>query len=84
MTTATLPLLSEPTPGLAAGTWEPSPYLHVGEDRIYSPHTDRTIAEGEPGYDVLRRLVEREARGLALGPELRPLAEAGWLVESAA
>lgn len=84
MTSATLPILSEPTPASAAGTWEPSPYLHIGEDRIYSPHTDRTLVEGEPGYDVLRGLVEREAKGLGLSPELRPLAEAGWLVESAA
>ncbi len=88
MTTATLPILSESgTPAAASSatdTWQPSPYLHLSDDRVYDPHTDRTLKVGETGYATLRHLVETEATGLALTPELSPLVEAGWLVDSGA
>ncbi|HVG09883.1 MAG TPA: radical SAM protein [Thermoanaerobaculia bacterium] len=53
-----------------------NPFLHVGPDRIYNPLTDRTIAEGEPGYAELRSLVA----GGSLSSEREHLADAGWLV----
>ncbi len=81
MSTATLPIVSPRA--TAAITWQPSPYIHIGPDRVYNPHTDRTLIEGEPGYGVLRHLLATSARGLSLADELQPLAEAGWLVDSA-
>lgn len=63
-------------------TWCTSPYIHVGSDRVHNPHTDLTLIEGEPGYATLRPLVDTGARGLLLSDELKPLAEAGWLVDS--
>ncbi len=86
MSTATLPIVPSATAdcGVAtAVTWEPSPYIHVGPDRVHNPHTDLTLIEGEPGYAELRPLVDTGARGLRLTGELKPLAEAGWLVDSA-
>ncbi len=86
MSTATLPIVPSATAdcGVAAAvTWEPSPYIHVGPDRVHNPHTDLTLIEGEPGYAELRPLVDAGARGLRLTGELKPLAEAGWLVDSA-
>lgn len=83
MPTATLPILASPSaaPGPAAAGWQPSPYLHVSDDRVYNPHTDRTLLQGEPGYAALRHLLESPAAALELTPELRPLAAAGWLVD---
>jgi MoaA/NifB/PqqE/SkfB family radical SAM enzyme len=79
---ATLPIVSSSpraTPGL---TWAPSPYIHIGPDRVYNPHTDLTLHQGEPGYARLRQLLAESASGLPLDDDLRPLAEAGWLVDS--
>lgn len=36
---------------------EPSPYLHLGEDRIYNPLAHQTLAAGEVEYDLLRGLL---------------------------
>jgi hypothetical protein len=63
-------------------TWRPSPYLHIADDRLYNPHTDQTLTQGEPGYAELRLLVDTKARDLAWSDEIEPLAEAGWLVDS--
>jgi Radical SAM superfamily/Iron-sulfur cluster-binding domain len=73
---ATLPL---PPPATAA--LQRNPFLHVGTDRIYNPLTDRTLAEGEPGYGTLRGLL---AGTLDLdgadSAERELLAGAGWLL----
>ena len=84
MSTATLPILnakagSKPvSPEISA--WRPSAYLHISDDRIYNPHTDVTLIQGEEGYTPLRKLLESGAAVNELGPETKPLAEAGWLV----
>jgi hypothetical protein len=57
-----------------------NPFLHVGPDRIYNPLTDRTIAEGEPGYAELRSLLSGAGSLSAERARLAPLADAGWLV----
>src|SRR5215207_5890063 len=54
-----------------------NPFLHVGPDRVYNPLTDRTIAEGEPGYAELRSLLAGTG---SLSSERAHLADAGWLV----
>ena len=85
MSTATLPIVPSATAGCGTATevtWEPSPYIHVGPDRVHNPHTDLTLIEGEPGYATLRPLIDAGVRGLRLSEELEPLAEAGWLVDS--
>ena len=54
----------------------PSPYLHVGTDRVYDPLNDRSLLEGEPGYAALRALLagrDLESR------EAEALAANGWL-----
>jgi MoaA/NifB/PqqE/SkfB family radical SAM enzyme len=53
MKTASLPILPEPTAPTAAGL-QVNPFLHVGDDRVYNPLTDRTLLLGEPGYESLR------------------------------
>ncbi len=63
-------------------TWQPSPYLHIGPEQVHNPHTDLTLNRGEAGYTDLRRLIDTGGRGLRLSNELKPLAEAGWLVDS--
>ena len=83
MPTASLPIVSDPArPIVGAVTWAPSPYIHIGPDRVYNPHTDKTLVEGEPGYARLRQMLAESATGLALDEALRPLAEEGWLVDS--
>ncbi len=85
MSTATLPIAHTESRGrhvAARLTWSPSPYIHVGSDRVHNPHTDRTLIEGEPGYAALRALIDSGARELALTDDLRPLVESGWLVDS--
>ncbi|MFL6289684.1 MAG: radical SAM/SPASM domain-containing protein [Thermoanaerobaculia bacterium] len=57
-----------------------NPFLHVGPDRIYNPLTDRTIAEGEPGYAELRALMAGAPGISTERVRLIPLADAGWLV----
>ncbi len=76
MSIATLPTLTK------AVTWRLNPYLHLGEDRVYNPFTDVTLKQDEAGYSALRRLLEVGGGELDLTPELEPLAEAGWLVDS--
>lgn len=53
MKTASLPVLSEPA-ARPAPELQVNPFLHVGEDRVYNPLTDRTLLRGEPGYETLR------------------------------
>ena len=54
----------------------PSPFLHVGPDRIYNPLTDRYANEGEPLYAELRKLLTKSAPS----PLHAELVEGGWLV----
>jgi hypothetical protein len=79
--TASLPVLSpEPAPSLhAPAVLRPSPFLHIGPDRVYDPLTDRTLLDGEPGYAALRALLA----GVMADPrsgEQDALARQGWLL----
>ena len=59
----------------------PSPFLHVGPDRIYDPLTDRTLRVGDPGYEALRGRIA----GQPLPEEVTSgLVADGWLVPSTA
>jgi MoaA/NifB/PqqE/SkfB family radical SAM enzyme len=53
-----------------------NPYLHIGEQRIYNPLTDRTLAAGDADYARLRDVLEGRAHGDAA------LAEAGWVLRN--
>jgi hypothetical protein len=57
------------------------PMLHVGDDRLYNPLTDRELVEGEADYALVRGMVEgsRDAFGLDDDDAAR-LTAAGWLV----
>ncbi|MDP9122648.1 MAG: radical SAM protein [Acidobacteriota bacterium] len=55
---------------------QPSPFLHVGPDRVYDPLSDRMLLSGEEGYEALRLLLS----GLpAPAAEVSRLAEQGWV-----
>ncbi|HEY2293417.1 MAG TPA: radical SAM/SPASM domain-containing protein [Thermoanaerobaculia bacterium] len=71
MKTASLPVLSEPVavPGLQV-----NPFLHIGDDRVYNPLTDRTLLRGEPGYETLRGVLSG-----ALALDRLPAADRGRL-----
>ncbi len=60
----------------------PDPYLHVGPDRIYSPISDRTLHEGDPGYRDLRAFIAGEQPLAELPTPIRvQLEEERWLVD---
>lgn len=60
-----------------------NPFLHVGEDRLYNPLTDRTLAAGEEHYAALRALQDAAAGLEALQPQVaQHLFESGWLVDA--
>src|SRR5688572_18465288 len=59
----------------------PSPYLHVGPDRIYNPLGDRTLAAGDDDYEALRALLENRTAGVEASARLR---EGGWLMPAGA
>ncbi len=64
----------------AAAGWAPDPYLHVGDDRIYHPLTDRTMREGEAGYAELRALIAGTLGLAAVAEEtLARLRQGEWL-----
>jgi hypothetical protein len=76
------PVLRQPRPEEAG---EPdrslNPFLHLGEDRVYDPLTDRTLAAGQPGYGLLRSLLAGTvAADEAAGGDLSLLAGEGWLL----
>jgi pyruvate-formate lyase-activating enzyme len=53
--TSSLPILDLPAANAAnAAALRLNPFLHVGEDRVYNPLTDRMLLLGEPGYESLR------------------------------
>src|SRR5205814_608105 len=80
---ANLPVLTmEPAaPRRAPAVLRPNPFLHIGSDRVYDPLTDRTLAEGEPGYAALRAVL---AGAVAVdempGAEREALTRQGWLL----
>jgi hypothetical protein len=77
--TASLPILD--APARTARELQVNPFLHVGEDRIYNPLTDRTVLQGEPAYESLRGLLGGglDPDGMPAG-DRAPLAEQGWLL----
>ncbi len=50
--------LSDDSGTTAAGPLLPDPFLHVGDDRIYSPLTDRLLVDGDPLYAALRSVLD--------------------------
>jgi pyruvate-formate lyase-activating enzyme len=75
-----LPILAEPAARPAAEL-QLNPFLHIGEDRVYNPLTDRTLLRGEPGYETLRSLLAGVAipDRLPAGERVGLLAD-GWLM----
>lgn len=83
MPTATLPVLnSASTAAPLALTWRANPYLHLGPDRIYNPHTDRTLLATEPGFNELVTVFASGETLPGLEGAYLALAEQGWLVDS--
>lgn len=80
MKTASLPILAEPA-ARPAPALQVNPFLHVGDDRIYNPLTDRTLLRGEPGYEPLRGVLSGEQALDRLTPgDLAGLATEGLLM----
>ncbi|HYO15497.1 MAG TPA: radical SAM/SPASM domain-containing protein [Thermoanaerobaculia bacterium] len=78
--TAGLTILSD-TPVRRAGTLQVNPFLHLGEDRVYNPLTDRLLLQGEPGYDSLWSALSGTLDLEAMPSGDRAgLAEQGWLL----
>lgn len=78
--TADLRILSD-SPVRRAATLQVNPFLHVAEDRVYNPLTDRLLLREEPGYDSLRSVLSGELGLEAMPPVDRArLAEQGWLL----
>ncbi|HVS63138.1 MAG TPA: radical SAM protein [Thermoanaerobaculia bacterium] len=63
-------------PSHGASRPRPSPYLHVGDEQIYDPLSDRTLYAGERDHALLRAALAGEA--LDQEDRARLLAE-GWL-----
>jgi MoaA/NifB/PqqE/SkfB family radical SAM enzyme len=80
MKTVSLPILADPAVH-AARELQLNPFLHVGDDRVYNPLTDRTLLDGEPGAARLRGVLtgDLEIGGLAAA-ERAGLAAEGWLL----
>lgn len=76
--TASLPVLAGPSVRPAA--LQLNPFLHVGEDRVYNPLTDRLILAGEPGYPGLRRVLEGLPLDLLEAADRARLSAEGWLM----
>lgn len=55
--------------------WKVNPFLHVDEDRIHNPLTDRTIVAGELEYASVRGFLDR-------GEGSEALERDGWIVKS--
>jgi pyruvate-formate lyase-activating enzyme len=75
------PARAAPRPSLS-GRLIVDPSLHVGEDRIYHPLTDRTLTVEQSEFSLLRELMAG-IRDLASLPDsaVRNLREGGWLVD---
>jgi pyruvate-formate lyase-activating enzyme len=58
-----------------------NPFLHLLDDRVYDPLSDRTCRAGEPGYERLRALAAGALAVGALGAgERDELLAQGWLL----
>lgn len=60
------------------------PYLHVGDDRIYNPLTDRLLESADSVYADLRRVLGGLPPVELADAALRRLVADGWLVEDEA
>jgi MoaA/NifB/PqqE/SkfB family radical SAM enzyme len=79
--TASLPILADEPAIPPLRDLQVNPFLHLGEDRVYNPLTDRTVARGEPGYATLRQLLSGALTlGLLPAGEGSRLAAEGWLL----
>jgi len=79
---ATLGGAAAPAIAPCSAPWAPDPYLHVGDDRIYNPLTNRTIRAGEAGYAELHGLIAGTLPLAAVAEEVvARLREGEWLVE---
>jgi hypothetical protein len=64
------------------GAWVASPYVHVGPDRLFNPHTDLYLDEGEAGFKRVRGLLDGSLPPIAaLEQSDRTLVEAGWITD---
>jgi len=72
---------SAPEPAAGTSGLRGNPVLHRGPGRVYNPLTDRTLADGEPGFSALWSVLAG-ARTPAQLPaaERDALCAAGWLV----
>src|SRR5437879_501340 len=69
---------------LAVDSWRAEPYLHIEEDRIYNPLTDRTLTPRDDGYESFRRIVLGSGGVDELFVPLKAvLIDEGWLVSAA-
>ncbi|MFP5284204.1 MAG: radical SAM protein, partial [Thermoanaerobaculia bacterium] len=75
-----LTLLSDP-PVREAVRLQVNPFLHLGEDRVRNPLTDRMLLQEEPGYDSLRSALAGtlDLDAMPSADRVR-LAEQGWLL----
>ncbi len=81
MTESSSSLILDPIATVAQPALQPSPFLHFGPDRLYNPLTDRTLIEGEPGYESLRALLGGALQaGQVPAAERDRLVREGWLV----
>jgi MoaA/NifB/PqqE/SkfB family radical SAM enzyme len=81
MNSSALPILSEPRPApRPAAVLQPNPFLHLGPDRVYNPHTDRTMMQGEPGYASLLALIAGAPLEAITEVDRGHLAADGWLL----
>lgn len=64
--------------------WVPSPFLHLGADRIYNPLTDTTLFENQPGYAVLVSMLSGRPCAQPSQEDLESIARSGWLVREGA
>ncbi|MDX1631376.1 MAG: radical SAM/SPASM domain-containing protein [Thermoanaerobaculia bacterium] len=74
-----LPIVGQPRP--LVRRLVANPFLHVGSDHVYNPLTDQHLRPGEPGYDVLRGVVEGTVEPESIEDSHRTrLHDEGWLV----
>jgi hypothetical protein len=55
--------------------WKLNPFLHIDEDRVYNPLTDRSVVPGEPAWARVREFIDR-------GDGDESLERDGWIVRS--
>jgi MoaA/NifB/PqqE/SkfB family radical SAM enzyme len=70
---------THPSDRSADGPWRVSPWIHRQDGRLSHPLTNRELLGGQPGYDVLLRLMEEGDDLVALGDAEREWLNDGWL-----